>query len=50
MCPVSCAVCRVMRNIANNVYKVSGTSGLEKILLLFLTVAMSILLSVGKFT
>lgn len=45
VCPVSSAMCRARRNIPSDVYKVSGTR-LEKILPLFLTVAMPILLSV----
>lgn len=47
MCPVSSAMCRVRRHIPRNIYicKVPGTC-LEKILPLFLTVALPILLSV----
>ena len=45
MCAMSSSMCKVMRNIPNNVYKVSGTQGLEKILSLFLTVAVPVLFS-----
>ena len=45
MCAMSSSMCKVMRNIPNNVYKVSGTQGLEKILSLFLTLAVPVLFS-----